>query len=304
MAAQATHATLDQEALQAFAMGVGGPILTPGDAGYDEARALQNGLIDRQPALIVQCTGAADVIAAVNFAREHEPAPLGEGRRAQRRRQRRERRRAGHRPLGDARRARRPAGADVRVQGGATWGDLDRETQVFGLAVPGGVVSTTGIAGLTLHGGMGHLRSKHGLSPRQPALGRHRHRRRPAAHRQRDRERGPLLGGARRRQQLRRHHLVRVPGAPGRPDGDGLRAVLLAGGGQDGAAGVARLHGHGAGRAQLASRSSGACRAPSPSRPSSSASRSCILAAGLCGPVEEGERSCSRCASWPSRCST
>ena len=57
-----------------------------------------------------------------------------------------------------------PASRTARVQGGATWGDLDRETQVHGLATPGGVVSTTGIGGLTLHGGMGHLRRKHGLS--------------------------------------------------------------------------------------------------------------------------------------------
>ena len=57
-----------------------------------------------------------------------------------------------------------PRRRTVRVQGGATWGDCDRETQLFGLAVPGGVVSTTGVAGLTLHGGLGHLRRKHGLS--------------------------------------------------------------------------------------------------------------------------------------------
>src|SRR5262245_63857575 len=57
-----------------------------------------------------------------------------------------------------------PSTQTVRAEGGATWGDVDRETQLFGLAVPGGVVSTTGIAGLTLHGGYGHLRSKFGLS--------------------------------------------------------------------------------------------------------------------------------------------
>src|SRR5512133_2482720 len=66
----ATEATLDPEATQAFAEGVRGPVLRPGDPGYDEARAIWNGLIDRRPALIVQCSGAADVVDAVNFARE------------------------------------------------------------------------------------------------------------------------------------------------------------------------------------------------------------------------------------------
>jgi hypothetical protein len=65
------EATLDAEAVQAFAMGVRGPVLQPGDRGYDDARAIWNGLIDRRPALIVQCTGAADVVDAVNFARDH-----------------------------------------------------------------------------------------------------------------------------------------------------------------------------------------------------------------------------------------
>jgi FAD/FMN-containing dehydrogenase len=66
----ATEATLDPEATQAFAEGVRGPVLRPGDPGYDVARAIWNGLIDRRPALIVQCSGAADVVDAVNFARE------------------------------------------------------------------------------------------------------------------------------------------------------------------------------------------------------------------------------------------
>ena len=155
---------LDAEALEALSQQVRGPVLTPGDPGYDEARSIWNGLIDRRPALIVQCSGAADVVDAVNFAREQGlTLSIKAG---------------GHNVAGNAvnddgivldlSQMRGvhvdPALQTVRVQGGATWGDLDRETQLFGLAVPGGVVSTTGVAGLTLHGGLGHLRRKHGLS--------------------------------------------------------------------------------------------------------------------------------------------
>jgi FAD/FMN-containing dehydrogenase len=151
-------------AVEAFAAGVRGRVLVSGDVGYEEARAIWNGLIDRRPALIVQCTGAADVVDSVNFAREHD---LLLSIRA-----------GGHNVAGNAvndgglmidlsaMRGVRvdPSTQTVRVQGGATLGDLDRETHLFGLAVPAGVVSTTGVAGLTLHGGTGHLRRKHGLS--------------------------------------------------------------------------------------------------------------------------------------------
>jgi len=156
--------TLDADAIDGFAAGVRGAVLRPGDPGYDDARAIWNGLIDRRPALIVQCTGAADVVDAVNFAREQGLLLSVKG--------------GGHNVAGNAvnddglvidlSQMRGvhvdPSTRTVRVQGGATWGDCDRETQLFGLAVPGGVVSTTGIAGLTLHGGVGHLRRKHGLS--------------------------------------------------------------------------------------------------------------------------------------------
>jgi FAD/FMN-containing dehydrogenase len=160
----ATEAALGAETIEAFAAGVRGPVLGPNDAGYDEARGIWNGLIDRRPALIVQCTGAADVVDTVNFAREHELLLSIKG--------------GGHNVAGNAvndggvvidlSQMRGvhvdPMTQTVRVQGGAMWGDLDRETQLFGLAVPGGVVSTTGVAGLTLHGGVGHLRRKHGLT--------------------------------------------------------------------------------------------------------------------------------------------
>ncbi len=152
------------DAIQDFAARVRGPVLLPGQSGYDEARAIWNGLIDRRPALIVQCSGAADVVDAVNFARDQGLLLSVKG--------------GGHNVAGNAvndggividlSQMRGihvdPVTGIARAQGGATWGDLDRETQLFGLAVPGGVVSTTGIGGLTLHGGVGHLRRKHGLS--------------------------------------------------------------------------------------------------------------------------------------------
>jgi FAD/FMN-containing dehydrogenase len=161
---QAATVTLDPEAVGAFAAAVRGQVLAPGDEGYDEARAIWNGLIDRRPALIVQCTGAADVVDAVNFAREDDVLLSIKA--------------GGHNVAGNAVNdggividlsAMRgvhvdPSTQTVRVQGGATLGDVDRETQLFGLAVPAGVVSTTGVAGLTLHGGTGHLRRRYGLS--------------------------------------------------------------------------------------------------------------------------------------------
>lgn len=159
-----TEMTLDAEAIQGFVEGVRGAVLRSGDQGYDDARAIWNGLIDRRPALIVQCTGPADVVDTVNLAREQNLLLSVKG--------------GGHNVAGNAvndgglvidlSQMRGvhvdPSAQTVRAQGGATWGDCDRETQLFGLAVPGGVVSTTGIAGLTLHGGVGHLRRKHGLS--------------------------------------------------------------------------------------------------------------------------------------------
>jgi FAD/FMN-containing dehydrogenase len=160
----ATHMALDAEAVQGFAASVRGPVIQTGDEGYDDARAIWNGLIDRKPALIVQCSGTADVVDAVNFARERELLLSIKA--------------GGHNVAGNAvndgglvidlsqmRGVHVEASTStVRAQGGATWGDADRESQLFGLAVPGGLISTTGIAGLTLHGGIGHLRRKYGLS--------------------------------------------------------------------------------------------------------------------------------------------
>jgi FAD/FMN-containing dehydrogenase len=141
-----------------------GAIIEPTDADYDEARSVRNGLIHRYPALIARCSGTADVVAAVNLARDNELHLSVRG--------------GGHNVSGaatndggividlSAMRGVRvdPAARTVRVQGGATWGDVDRETQLFGLATPGGGVSTTGVGGLTLHGGWGWLRRKYGYS--------------------------------------------------------------------------------------------------------------------------------------------
>ena len=156
--------TLDPTAIEAFRARVRGAVLAPGHNDYEGARRIQNGLIDRRPALIVRCSGPADVVEAVNFARDRGLLLSIRG--------------GGHNVAGNAMNdggividlsAMRgvhvdAATATVRAAGGATWSDVDRETQLFGLAIPGGVVSTTGIAGLTLHGGYGHLRRKCGLS--------------------------------------------------------------------------------------------------------------------------------------------
>ncbi len=140
-----------------------GEVLVAGEAGYDGARAVWNAMIDRRPAVIVRCKGAADVIAAVRFAGERDLAISIRG--------------GAHNVAGHAvcdagvmidLSAMRGVRVDPErrrawVEGGATWGDVDRATQAFGLATPGGLISDTGVAGLTLSGGIGWLRSRHGL---------------------------------------------------------------------------------------------------------------------------------------------
>jgi len=141
-----------------------GELLTPEDGGYDAARHLWNASIDKRPALIARCSGLADIIAAVGFARDNGLLTAVRG--------------GGHNVGGralcddgiviDLSRMRAvhvdPASRTVRVQGGATLGDLDRETHAFGLAVPCGIVPKTGIGGLTLGGGVGWLLRKYGMS--------------------------------------------------------------------------------------------------------------------------------------------
>lgn len=156
--------TVNEDAAQEMAMKFHGPVLGPDDPGYEEARVVQNGMIDRRPGLIVRCSGPADVVDAVQFAahRNLKTAVRGGGHSV-----------AGHSTCDDGLMIDLsemrgvwvdPVNRRVRVEGGATWGDVDRETQAFGLAVPGGIVSTTGVAGLTLGGGIGWLHRKYGLA--------------------------------------------------------------------------------------------------------------------------------------------
>ncbi|HKW82178.1 MAG TPA: FAD-dependent oxidoreductase, partial [Burkholderiaceae bacterium] len=135
--------------------GFRGQQISAGHAAYDSARAVWNGAIDRRPRLIARCGGTADVVAAVRFAREHDLEIAVRG--------------GSHNVAGtavcdggividlSAMRAAwvDPAGRTAWVQGGALWGDVDHETQAHGLATTGGIVGHTGVAGLTLGGGIG-----------------------------------------------------------------------------------------------------------------------------------------------------
>jgi FAD/FMN-containing dehydrogenase len=141
-----------------------GELLLPTSPGYDTARKIWNGAIDRRPACIARCAGAADVVAAVRYAREHDLEIAV--------------RCGGHNVAGTATcddgividlSAMRavwvdPAGGTAWVQAGALWGDVDHETQAHGLATTGGIIGHTGVAGLTLGGGLGFLMRKHGLT--------------------------------------------------------------------------------------------------------------------------------------------
>ncbi len=154
---------LAESAIAEFKASLQGALLRPGEAGYDDTRKIWNGMIDRRPALIACCRGVVDVINCVNFARTHELLVAVRG--------------GGHNVAGNAvcdgglmidlslMRGIRvdPVGRTARAEAGATWGEFDRATQAFGLATPGGQISTTGVAGLTLGGGWGHLARRHGL---------------------------------------------------------------------------------------------------------------------------------------------
>jgi FAD/FMN-containing dehydrogenase len=141
-----------------------GSAIGPEDAGYDAARRCFNALVDRRPAVIARCVGACDVAAALDFAKTHELEVAVRG--------------GGHNPAGhcvcdgglviDLSSMRTvDVDRDARVahaEGGATWLDFDAATQAFGLVTPGGVVGSTGVCGLTLGGGIGHLTAQHGLT--------------------------------------------------------------------------------------------------------------------------------------------
>lgn len=141
-----------------------GALLRAGEEGYEEARRVWNGAIDRRPALIARCVGADDVVQAVRFARERDlPISVRGGGHAV----------AGHAVCDDGLMIDLslmkavevdPSARTARAAAGVLWGELDRATQRAGLATTGGVISHTGIAGLTLGGGLGHLMRKHGLA--------------------------------------------------------------------------------------------------------------------------------------------
>lgn len=159
-----TSMALQEATVHAFKTSLRGALLCPGDDGYDAARTVYNAMIDRRPALIARCAGAADVIAGVQFARAHNLLVSVRG--------------GGHNVAGNAvcdgglmldlspMQGIRvdPAGRMVRAEPGLTWRDFDRETQAFGLATTGGLFSTTGIAGLTLGGGLSWLNGLYGLA--------------------------------------------------------------------------------------------------------------------------------------------
>ena len=164
MTGDAAASSLNADTVRAFEGRLAGQLIRPGDNDYNRARAVWNGMIDRRPALIARCANVQDVVASVHFARDNglQLAVRGGGHNV-----------AGHgasdgglvidlSPMRGV--VVDPESRRARAQGGAIWGDVDHATQAYGLATPGGVVSDTGIAGLTLGGGYGHLRNKHGLS--------------------------------------------------------------------------------------------------------------------------------------------
>src|SRR5579883_1141519 len=155
---------LNSDAIASFRSQIRGQVIEPADAAYEEARQVYNAMISRKPALIARCADVADVMAALRFAHEHGVMVSIRG--------------GGHNAGGlgvcdaglvidlslikyvhvD------PGARTVRVGGGCTWGDVDHATHAFGLAVPSGIISTTGVGGLTLGGGIGYLTRKYGLS--------------------------------------------------------------------------------------------------------------------------------------------
>lgn len=152
------------ESLGELRRSVAGAVVTPADGGYDAARRCFNALVDRRPAVIVRCAGAGDVAAAFDFARAHELEVAVRG--------------GGHNPAGhcvcddglviDLTRLRTvDIDRDARIAragGGATWLDFDAASQAHGLVTPGGVVGSTGVCGLALGGGIGHLTAQYGLT--------------------------------------------------------------------------------------------------------------------------------------------
>jgi FAD/FMN-containing dehydrogenase len=164
MIGEHTTMALDDAAVRDLAARLRGELIRPGDDAYEVARQVYNGMIDKRPALIARCVDVADVIAAVTFARERGLLLAVRG--------------GGHNGPGlgtcegglvvDLGRMKGirvdPAARTVRVEGGCTWGDVDHATHPFGLATPSGFISTTGVGGLTLGGGIGYLARTYGLT--------------------------------------------------------------------------------------------------------------------------------------------
>ena len=158
-----TVANVDTE-MDEFRRSMAGVVVLPAEPGYDVLRRSYNALIDRRPALIARCFGTDDVATALDYARSHSLEIAVRG--------------GGHNPAGhcvcdgglviDLSLMRRvDVDEEARIahsQGGVTWLDFDRATQAYGLITPGGVVGTTGVAGLTFGGGIGHLTAQHGLT--------------------------------------------------------------------------------------------------------------------------------------------
>ncbi len=158
------NVAFDTAAIEKFGASLRGELLRPGDDGYDGARKIYNAMIDRRPALIARCAGVSDVIRSVNFARESGLLLSVRG--------------GGHNVSGNAVCDGGlmidlspmkgihvdPEARVARAEPGVLWSEFDHETQAFGLATTGGVIATTGVAGLTLGGGIGWLMGSHGLA--------------------------------------------------------------------------------------------------------------------------------------------
>ena len=159
-----TDSKLAKQAVNTFAAQLQGELILPGDTRYDEARKVYNGMIDKRPALIARCMNATDVINAVNFGRDNLMTVAIRG--------------GGHNgpglgtcddglviDLSQMRGVSVDASSNtVCVEGGCVWEDVDKATHEFGLAVPSGILSSTGVGGLTLGGGTGYLARHYGLT--------------------------------------------------------------------------------------------------------------------------------------------